>query len=141
MQIRGEGTGGFAKGKALVVTAKESLFGDFPEGSILVVEGISLEDSGKMDFSNVTGIVASSGSEKSETLLLANGLGIPAVVNVPNCLESIISGDRILILGNDVHVNPDLGVVNEFQKQRKMSDPQMTFDFEDDSGQEELKLF
>ena len=61
MQIRGEGTGGFAKGKALVVTAKESLFGDFPEGSILVVEGISLEDSGKMDFSNVTTGSLSSG--------------------------------------------------------------------------------
>ena len=60
--------------------------------------------------------------------LLARGLGIPAVVGISGCLRDIYNGDRVLIRNLDVIVNPDLSTLEEFDRIRRESDPQLSLD-------------
>ncbi len=127
MTFRGTGVRGFAKGKAYVA-GPESPVDQLPEGTILVLEDFSLEASAGVDFTKVIGLVTEKGDASSPACVIARGVGIPAVVGVAGCLKAIVTGDRLLIQGLDVLVNPDLAAVNAFEEERGASDPQLSLD-------------
>ena len=127
MTFRGTGIKGFAKGKAYVAGPEYPL-DQLPEGSILVLEDLSLEASAGIDFTKVVGLVAEKGDAASPACLIARGVGIPAVVGVSGCLSAIVTGDRLLIRGADVVVNPDLAAVNAFEAERDAQNPQLSLD-------------
>ena len=130
MTIRGSGVGGFAKGKAFVAIdrGQRNPYEDIPPGSVLVARTVFLSDSVMINFSNVVAMVLEEEDLTGHPSLLARGLGIPAIVGVKGCLTDIINGDRILIQNLDVIVNPDLAAVEEFDRLRRESDPQLSLD-------------
>lgn len=122
--------GGFAKGKAFVAIdrGQRNPYEDIPPGSVLVARTVFLSDSVMINFSNVVAMVLEEEDLTGHPSLLARGLGIPAIVGVKGCLTDIINGDRILIQNQDVIVNPDLAAVEEFDRLRRESDPQLSLD-------------
>lgn len=130
MIVRGTGVKGFAKGKAFVVKdlGQRNPFEDIPFGSVLVVSELSLSDSALIDFKNIIGIVTEKSDPDGQALVIARGVGIPAIVGIENCTKDIVSGDRIIIRNFDVLVNPDLDAVNEFERVRSDSDSQLSLD-------------
>ena len=130
MTVRGTGVKGFAKGRAFVVNdrGQRNPFEDIPAGSILVAKSVSLSDSALIDFRNVKGIVTEEEDHDGPILVLASGLGIPAIVGVGGFVQEIVNGDRLLIQNFDVIVNPDLETVNGFEQMRSEASDQLTLD-------------
>lgn len=127
MTVRGSGVRGFAKGKAYVID-EEHPFEEAPAGVILVTKDLSLEDSARIDFSKVVGIVTEADDGNGHVRVLATGVGVPAIVGVKGCLKEIVSGDRIIIQNLDVLVNPNLDSVNKYESLRSSSDSQLSLD-------------
>lgn len=132
MVTRGNGTPGFAKGRAFVVDdrGQRNPFEDIPPGSILVARTVSLSDSVMINFKNVVAMVTEEEDLTGHVGLLARGIGIPAVVGINGCLREIVNGDRMLIRNLDVVVNPDLPTVEEYDRMRRESDPQLSLDLQ-----------
>ena len=129
MVFRGTGVPGFAKGRAFVAIdrVQRNPYEDIPPGSVLVARTVFLSDSVMINFNNVVAMVMIE-DPAGHVSLLARGLGIPAVVGVNNCLSEIYNGDRVLIQNLDVIVNPDLSTLEEFDRIRRESDPQLSLD-------------
>ena len=132
MTVRGTGVAGFAKGRAFVVDdrGQRNPFEDIAPGSILIARTVSLSDSVMIDFKRVLGMVTEEEDVSGHVSLLARGLGIPAVTGISGCMSDIYNGDRILIQNLDVIVNPDLAAVEEFDRLRRESDPQLSLDLQ-----------
>ena len=130
MTIRGNGTSGFAKGKAFVAIdrGQRNPFEDIPPGSVLIARTVLLSDSLMINFKNVVAMVTEEEDLTGHVGLLARGLGIPAVVGISGCLRDIYNGDRVLIRNLDVIVNPDLATLEEFDRLRREADPQLSLD-------------
>jgi len=130
MTFRGNGTPGFAKGRAFVAIdrGQRNPFEDIPPGSVLIARTVLLSDSVMINFKNVVAMIMMEEDLTGHVKLLAHGLGIPAVVGISNCMRDIYNGDRIIIQNLDVIVNPDLAAVEEFDRLRRESDPQLSLD-------------
>lgn len=72
---------------------------NLPVDSIVVAEDLLPSDTATMNIRQVVGMVTEKGGATSHVAILANNLGIPAVVGVGNLMESIEPGDRILLDG------------------------------------------
>ncbi len=61
-----------------------------------------------MDVQKVRGLVLESGGRTSHTAIISRGLRIPAVMGIREILDSVVTGDRLLLNGDDgqVVVNP-----------------------------------
>ena len=129
MVFRGTGVPGFAKGRAFVAIdrGQRNPYEDIPPGSVLVARTVFLSDSVMINFNNGVAMVMIE-DPAGHVSLLARGLGIPAVVGVNNCLSEIYNGDRVLVQNLDVIVNPDLSTLEEFDRIRRESDPQLSLD-------------
>lgn len=88
------------------------------EGSyILVAEDLSPGLAAVLDPNVIVGIVAEKGSKTSHTAIIANNLGIPAVLGAKNCLHLIAAHQRLAIDGGEgiIEVEPDPELVLAFQ--------------------------
>ncbi|MGC9172114.1 phosphoenolpyruvate--protein phosphotransferase [Caldisericum sp.] len=81
---------------------------NLPPQSIVVAEDLTPSDTASLDRKNVLGFITEKGGPTSHTAILAEALGIPAVVGVEELFESIHDGDELIIDGTngDVFVNP-----------------------------------
>ena len=91
-----------------------------PPRSIVAAENLLPSDTALMDVQRVAGIVTTKGGAVSHAAILANNLGIPAAVGVRGLMESVESGNRILLdaAGESglVTVNPDPGAYRDFTR-------------------------
>lgn len=99
----------------------ESNLAVLPPGSIVVAENLLPSDTALMDVERVAGMVTAGGGAASHAAILAGNLGIPAAVGVGKLMESVESGNRILLdaAGEDgrVVVNPDPSEYRKFTEQ------------------------
>ncbi|MGC9000546.1 phosphoenolpyruvate--protein phosphotransferase [Caldisericum sp.] len=81
---------------------------NLPPQSIVVAEDLTPSDTASLDRKNVLGFITEKGGPTSHTAILAEALGIPAIVGVEELFESIHDGDELIIDGTngDVFVNP-----------------------------------
>ncbi|MGC8575722.1 MAG: phosphoenolpyruvate--protein phosphotransferase [Caldisericum sp.] len=81
---------------------------NLPPQSIVVAVDLTPSDTASLDRKNVLGFITEKGGPTSHTAILAEALGIPAVVGVEELFESIHDGDELIIDGTngDVFVNP-----------------------------------
>lgn len=81
---------------------------NLPPQSIVVAVDLTPSDTASLDRKNVLGFITEKGGPTSHTAILAEALGIPAVVGVEELFESIHDGDELVIDGTngDVFVNP-----------------------------------
>jgi phosphotransferase system enzyme I (PtsI) len=79
-----------------------------PGDLIIVSRGFNPSNFATMDIQKVLGLVLESGGRTSHTAIISRGLGLPAVMGIRDFLPSVITGDTLLLDGDEgqVIVNP-----------------------------------
>jgi len=87
-----------------------------PEHSILVANDLTPSDTASLDRNNVLGFVTEKGGVTSHTAIIAEALGIPAVVGVKDATIEMNDGEELVIDGNDgmIIVEPTYDVKNDY---------------------------
>lgn len=88
------------------------------EPVILVGENITVEHFTKLDASLIAGVVSNQGSKLSHTSVLANALGIPAVVGLNAGNLKALHGTEIILDGHRGHIiaNPPEQIRQEYER-------------------------
>ncbi len=81
-----------------------------PEDQIIVSRDFNPSNFATMDLKKIRGLVLESGGRTSHTAILSRGLQLPAVMGIGGFLDSVASGDTLLLDGDSgqVIVNPSL---------------------------------
>lgn len=98
--------------------------GDRPAGkvpyrqTVLVGEDISASQLAEIPTENLAGIVSARGSSSSHVAILAQALGIPAVMGVNDLSVARLEGQKVIADGyqGDVFVNPSAFVLDEYAR-------------------------
>lgn len=87
------------------------------EAVILVGEQVSVSDIAQVPKGLLAGVVSLRGSVLSHTAVLANALGVPAVMGV-GAIRGIFNGDTVIVDGNlgQVILHPGASVVEEYEQ-------------------------
>jgi len=87
------------------------------ETVVLVGAHVGVSDIANVPIENLAGIVCFEGSSLSHTAVLANAIGVPAVMGVAD-LHGLQSGELIIVDGNEgkVILHPSDAVAGEFRK-------------------------
>lgn len=98
-------------------TKPQKLF-PLPKDSIVVAEELTPTDTSVMDRDNVIGFCMDLGGKTAHTSIIAQTLGIPALVGMKNVTKVVKDGDLIIIDDNkgQLIVNPDENTVEEYKK-------------------------
>ncbi len=77
--------------------------------SVLVAQTLTAAETSQLDPAQVLGFVTETGGPTSHVVIIARGLGVPAVVGAAGVTEAVSPGDRLGLDGSDgtVVVNPD----------------------------------
>lgn len=107
------------------LTGAERLrIGELTEPVILIASDLTPSQTASLDKTMVRGIAIESGGKTSHTAIIANSLGIPAVVGLEGVTHEIRTGDIIIINGHEgrVIVGPDPITIeeNKFLEQRQI---------------------
>lgn len=101
-----------------------------PTGRILVARRLLPSDTVALPRRSVLGIVVEFGGPGSHAALLARGMGIPTVAQVPKVTEQIVDGDLLIVDGfaGEVIVRPDPSTRRRYREkvaglQATMSEP------------------
>jgi phosphotransferase system enzyme I (PtsP) len=86
--------------------------------TVLIGEDISASQLAEIPQENLAGIVSASGSSSSHVAILAQAMGIPAVMGVSDLPVGRLEGQKIIANGyrGDVYVNPSALVLEEFAR-------------------------
>lgn len=98
------------------LTGAERLrIGELTEPVILIASDLTPSQTASLNKTMVRGIAVESGGKTSHTAIIANSLGIPAVMGVENVIHEIRTGDIIVINGHEgkVTVDPDPLTIEE----------------------------
>ena len=89
-----------------------------PKDSIIVAQELTPTDTSVMDRDNVIGFCMDLGGKTAHTSIIAQTLGIPALVGMKNVTKIVKHGDLIIIDDNRgaLIVNPDEKTVEEYKK-------------------------
>lgn len=89
-----------------------------PKGRILVARRLLPSDTVALHGRSVIGIIVEFGGPGSHAALLARGMGIPTVTQVPNVTQQIADGDRLIVDGfaGQVIVRPDMHTRREYRQ-------------------------
>ena len=91
---------------------------DTPRAPTVLVGGqVSVSDIAKVPAEFLTGIVCYQGSNLSHTAVLANALGVPAVMGVGEA-KGVLNDDVVVVDGNSAHVviRPNNSLIDEYQR-------------------------
>lgn len=92
----------------ILMGEKEQTFAALGHGHIIASEDITTSDAAALEHSKVLGILTDIGSRTSHAVIIAQSLGIPAVVGLHDITATLENDDEVLIDGFDglVFVNP-----------------------------------
>ena len=90
----------------------------YPERCILVGDAVSIQEIATVPAGRLVGIVSRKGSAFSHTAVLANALGIPAVVSLSSLPIDLVEGCTMVIDGDEgrIYVNPSRQTVETFER-------------------------
>ena len=91
---------------------------DLPANTVLVARQLLPSDTVFLSRSNTVAVVAEFAGRAAHAALLARELGIPCVGGVPKLLETVHTGDIVLVNGNDgkVVINPESRAMQEYEE-------------------------
>ena len=91
---------------------------DLAEPVALVAHDLTPSQTASLDRTRIRGIAIDAGGRTSHTAIIANSMGIPAVVGLENITQEISSGDMLIINGHSgvVIINPDEATLAEHKK-------------------------
>ena len=90
----------------------------YPERCILVGDAVSIQDIATVPAGRLAGIVSRQGSAFSHTAVLANALGIPAVVSLSSLPVGLVEGCTMVVDGDEarIYVNPSRPLLDAFEQ-------------------------
>ncbi len=89
-----------------------------PEGSIVVTGELLPSLAAQLNRKTILGLVAEDGGLTAHAVILARSLGIPTLINVPNAVTRIRTGDWLVVdgLAGRVFINPPKSVLREYDR-------------------------
>ncbi len=89
-----------------------------PEGSIIVTGELLPSLTAQLNRARVLGVIAEGGGLTAHAVILARSLGIPTLVNVPNAVTKIKTGDWLVVdgLAGRVFINPSNAILREYDR-------------------------
>jgi phosphoenolpyruvate-protein phosphotransferase (PTS system enzyme I) len=89
-----------------------------PDDLIIVSRDFNPSNFATMDLPKVRGLVLESGGRTSHTAIISRGLRLPAVMGIRNVLDSIATGDALLLNGDEgqVIVNPSMERIESIRR-------------------------
>ncbi|MFH1239218.1 MAG: phosphoenolpyruvate--protein phosphotransferase [bacterium] len=106
--------------KYLIGDEKETL-AHLEEQVIVVATDLTPSDTVAMREENVLGFATDRGGRTSHTTIMAQSLEIPAVVGLKDITQKVLTGDVLILDGNQgmVIVNPDEAALKEYRKEQR----------------------
>lgn len=94
---------------SILLGIEEVSLKDAPAGTVIAADILTPSMTSGMNSENIVGIITEHGGKTSHSSIIARTLGIPAVLSVDKLLESIKSGNTVIVDGNngDIIVSPD----------------------------------
>lgn len=91
-----------------------------PVGSVLCARELTASMTVGLHPEQVTAILTEVGGATSHSAILARAMGIPAVLSVPDLLEQVQDGDRLIVDGTEglALLKPDETTLAEYEKRR-----------------------
>jgi phosphotransferase system enzyme I (PtsI) len=91
---------------------------DLTEPVAIVAHDLTPSQTASLDRTKIKGIAIDAGGRTSHTAIIANSMGIPAVVGLESITSDVTSGDILIINGHSgvVIVNPDEATLAEHKK-------------------------
>jgi phosphotransferase system enzyme I (PtsI) len=92
-----------------------------PEGTIVVSHHLSPADIILLSRSNIKGFATDTGGKTSHISLICKSLNIPIVVGLGNFSQKVVSGNRIILDGNDgvIITQPEEQTIDEYLRKRE----------------------
>lgn len=103
-----------------ILNKPKTSLADLLEPSIIVAQDLTPSDTASFDRKNVLGFVTEKGGVTSHTAILAEALGIPAIVSIKDTLQEIKDGDELIIDGKEglVVIEPDDETKNAYTERK-----------------------
>ena len=100
------------------------LMSDIPENAVVIAENLSPSETTTFYRTRVAAIVLEKGGRASHVAIIAQSLGIPTVLGVPEALEIIRDGGRVIVDGGRgrVVVDPSDAQRERYEDRRKRRD-------------------
>ncbi len=100
---------------------------DITEPIALIAHDLTPSQTASLDKTKIKAICIDAGGQTSHTAIIANSMGIPAVVGLENITHEIASGDTVIVNGQSgiVIINPDAATIEEH---KKYEERQITFE-------------
>ncbi len=91
---------------------------DITEPVALVAHDLTPSQTASLDRTKIRAICIDAGGKTSHTAIIANSMGIPAIVGLENITQEVTSGDTLIVNGHSgvVIINPDQATIEENRK-------------------------
>ena len=93
----------------------------------LIAHDLTPSQTASLDRTKIKAICIDAGGRTSHTAIIANSMGIPAIVGLENVTQEVMSGDTVIVNGHSgvVIINPDLATIEE---NRRYEERQIEFE-------------
>lgn len=100
-----------------LLTIESKNLSDLKKGTIIVAKDLTPSDTAGLIKENIEGIVTEDGGKTSHSAIIANTLGIPAVMGVKGIINATKNNDQLIINGKtgDVILNPSEKQINQYK--------------------------
>src|SRR5271170_2344903 len=91
---------------------------DIMEPVALIAHDLTPSQTASLDRTKIKAICIDAGGRTSHTAIIANSMGIPAIVGLENITQEVTSGDTLIVNGHSgvVIINPDVVTIEENRK-------------------------
>lgn len=91
------------------------------EKSIVVARNFTASEVVQIDRDRVLGFVSQEGTLASHAVIMARNWGVPAVIDVPNVLDVVETGDMMIVDGSEgvIILNPDDNTLEIYRKKQR----------------------
>jgi phosphotransferase system enzyme I (PtsI) len=91
---------------------------DITEPVALIAHDLTPSQTASLDRTKVKAICIDAGGRTSHTAIIANSMGIPAIVGLENITHEVTSGDTLIVNGHSgvVIINPDEATLDEHRR-------------------------
>ena len=105
---------------SILLGVKTVKISEAPAGTVIVAKEVTPSMTAGINKDNITGIITETGSQTSQSAILARALEIPAVLSVENAASLISSGEQVIVDGSagDVITAPSEAQITEYTAKR-----------------------
>ncbi len=104
-----------------ILHEKKQDLSNLPYPAIVVAEDLTPSDTASLDKKNILGFITEVGGKTSHTAILAEALGIPAIVGAKGIIQEVKNEDIVALNGADgeVIINPDQKTLNKYKEEER----------------------